>query len=396
LCDAELLAAKLIKNREHTMTTGIKNLKHCTNKSCLVVLLLILLLFSFIHAASQTSGKSDPWVVVIDAGHGGKDPGAVSKATREKDIVLAIALKLGKYVSTLDNVNVLYTRSTDVFIDLDKRPKFANDNNADVFVSIHANWGESSKVKGTETFVMGPSKNDQNLKVAMKENSVITLEKDYTTKYQGFDPNSPESYIIFTVMQKEYSAQSLNLAGMVQDQFRLKAGRTDRSVKQDVFLVLWGTTMPSILVETGFITNPDEVRFLSSPEGHDLIASAIFRALRDYKNTIDKKSGVTTNKEEIPPINQKDTSGMISFMIQITTSSKSKELKPENFKGINELTEINEGNQYKYATGKFKNYEKAVEERKKLSDKYPDAFVVAVKDNKIVPLQEALEKMNQK
>jgi N-acetylmuramoyl-L-alanine amidase len=379
--------AKLMKNREHTMTPGIKSHKHYTNKSALAVLIFLIILLSIKPLISQTGDPVDSWVVVIDPGHGGKDPGAVSRNIHESDITLAIALKLGTYIAMLDNVKVLYTRSSDISVDLDKRPKFANDNNASVFISIHANWGESSKIKGTETFVMGPSKNDQNLKVAMKENSVITLEKDYTTRYQGFDPGSPESYIILSVMQKEYSAQSLNFAGMVQDQFRIKAGRTDRSVKQDVFLVLWGTTMPSILVETGFITNPDEVKFLSSSQGQDLIASAIFRAFRDYKNTIDKKSSFT--------ILQNDTGGEIIFMVQIATSSTSKDLIPDNFKGVADLTEINEGDKFKYATGKFNNYDQAVEHRKKLSNIFPDAFVVAVKDNKIVPLQEAMEKTMQ-
>lgn len=333
--------------------------------------------------------------MVIDPGHGGNDPGAVSKNIREKDIALAISLKVGKYIESLENVKVMYTRSTDVFVDLDKRSKFANDKNASVFISIHANWVESSKVKGTETWIMGPHKNEQNLQVAMKENSVMMLETDYSTKYQGFNPESPESYIIFSLMQKEYSAQSLNLAGMVQDQFRIRAGRTDRSVKQAGFMVLWGASMPSILVETGFITNPDEAKFLSSEEGQDLIASAIFRAFRDYKNTIDKKSSFTTSKEKdtLNPIAQ--SSEMISFRVQIAASTASKQLNSENFKGLDNLSEISDGERFKYASGNFNDFENAVEYRKKISSLFPDAFVIAVKDNKILPLQQAIEMTTQ-
>jgi N-acetylmuramoyl-L-alanine amidase len=389
-----MLAAKLIKNREHTMTTGIKNLKHYTNKSGFVALNLVLFLFIIKPGMSQNGNPADSWVVVIDAGHGGNDPGAVSKNIYEKDITLAITLKLGKYIETLDNVKVLYTRSTDIFIDLNKRPQFANDNKADVFISIHANFAESSKVKGTETFIMGSSKNDQNLQVAMKENSVITLEKDYSTKYQGFDPSSTESYIIFSINQNEYTGQSLEFAGLVQDQFRIRAGRIDRSVKQDGFLVLWGTSMPSILVETGFITNPDEVKYLCSEQGEDMIASAMFRAFRDYKNTIDKKSGFSSDKKTDSTKAQIDNPGIITFTIQIASSATSKELKPENFKGLNDVIEINEGDSYKYTTGNFGIYDEAVKQRKKLSNKFPDAFVIAVKNNKIVPLQEALEDKN--
>jgi N-acetylmuramoyl-L-alanine amidase len=379
--------AKLIKNREHTMTRGIKNLKHYTRKSGIAVLAFLILQSAYIPLISQIADQTGSWIVVIDPGHGGKDPGAISKNFREKDISLAIGLKLGKYIESLGNIKVLYTRNSDVSVDLDKRPKFANDNKADIFISIHANWGESAKIKGTETWVMGPLKNDQNLQVAIKENSVITLEKDYSTKYQNFDPESPESWIIFSVMQKEYSAQSLSFAGMVQDQFRTKAGRTDRSVKQAGFLVLWGTTMPSVLVETGFITNPEEAKFLSSSEGQDLIASAIFRAFRDYKNTIDKKSSFSSL--------QNDTGGEISFMVQIATSSTSKDIAPENFNGLTDVSEINEVERFKYVSGKFNNYDQAAEYRKKISNIFPDAFVVAVKDNKIVPLQDAIEKTKQ-
>ena len=390
-----MFAAKLIKNREHTMATCIKNLKHCTNKYGSAILIFILLIIFSSEAKSQSLTQKEPWVVVIDPGHGGNDPGAVSKNIREKDIALAISLKVGKYIESLENVKVMYTRSTDVFVDLDKRSKFANDKNASVFISIHANWVESSKVKGTETWIMGPHKNEQNLQVAMKENSVMMLETDYSTKYQGFNPESPESYIIFSLMQKEYSAQSLNLAGMVQDQFRIRAGRTDRSVKQAGFMVLWGASMPSILVETGFITNPDEAKFLSSEEGQDLIASAIFRAFRDYKNTIDKKSSFTTSKEKdtLNPIAQ--SSEMISFRVQIAASTASKQLNSENFKGLDNLSEISDGERFKYASGNFNDFENAVEYRKKISSLFPDAFVIAVKDNKILPLQQAIEMTTQ-
>lgn len=222
-------------------------------------------------------------VVVIDAGHGGKDPGAQGRFSNEKDITLAIALKVGAYLEKYtSNVKVIYTRKTDVFVPLDKRADIANKNNADLFVSIHVNSTKDSKVRGAETFVMGLHKSEDNLQLAIAENSVILLEKDYKNKYNNFDPKSPQAYIIMNLYQNEYLNMSLDLANKIQYQFRERAKRVDLGVKQAGFLVLWQTLMPSVLVEIGFISNRKEEVFLNSQYGQDIIASAIYRAIRDY------------------------------------------------------------------------------------------------------------------
>jgi N-acetylmuramoyl-L-alanine amidase len=236
----------------------------------------------------------------------------------------------------------------------------------------------------------------------MKENEVILLESDHTTKYEGFDPKSPESYIMFTLMQNVYQEQSTLLAAKIQSQFREKVSRVDRGVKQAGFWVLFMTTMPSVLVETGFITHPGEEKFLSSTEGQEYLASAIFRACRDYIGEIDSRSGISAilnseedlNKEAVPEI--LPAAGQTVFMVQIAVSSARKELKPEFFRGLKDVIELNENERFKYASGKFAEYADAADYRKKIERDYPDAFVIAVKDNKTVPLQQALEQKMKK
>ena len=199
----------------------------------------------------------------------------------EKNITLAIALKTGEYIEqNLKNTKVVYTRKNDTFVEVRDRATIANRNKADLFISIHANWAPSKKIQGTETFIMGHTKDDANLQVAMKENEVILLESDYTTKYEGFDPKSPESYIMFTLMQNIYQEQSTLLASKVQSQFKDKVSRVDRGVKQAGFWVLFMTTMPSVLIETGFITHPSEEKFLNSKQGQDYLASAILQGMQ--------------------------------------------------------------------------------------------------------------------
>jgi len=251
-------------------------------------LLIILTIFLFIMPQkSEAQYKIN--TIVIDAGHGGKDPGAVGKKAYEKKITLAIALKLGKYIETkLKGVKVIYTRKTDVFIELFKRAEVANKHNAQVFISIHVNSLNNSKPYGTSTYVMGVDKSKENLEVAQRENSVILKEKGYKKNYKGFDPNSPESHITLSLLQNAYLEQSLLLAQKVQNQFKTRAGRKDRGVRQAGLVVLWNATMPAILVETGFISNSVEEKYLLSDYGQSIIASAIFRAFRDYKNEIEK------------------------------------------------------------------------------------------------------------
>jgi N-acetylmuramoyl-L-alanine amidase len=250
---------------------------------------------------------------------------------------------------------------------------------------------------------MGISKDEQNLQVAMKENEVILQEDDFSTKYEGFDPKSPESYIIFSLMQNVFKEQSLDLAAKIQSQFKSRAGRIDRGVKQAGFWVLYMTSMPSVLIETGFITNPDEEKYLISKSGQEYLASAIFRATRDYIANVDKKSLVSTyaDQAEVPDeVNTPDedafTPDKALFMVQVASSTVRIELKPGNFKGMDEIVEIPGDDRFRYATGSFTTFPEAAEHRKKVLPLFPDAFVIAVRDNKILPLQEALGSMKEK
>lgn len=379
------------------MSTDINNDKHNTKiifKPGLFIKLLLLITLSVPASGSKLEKK---WIIVIDPGHGGIDPGAIGSISREKDITLAIAIKTGDYIEkNLNNVTVIYTRKDDSTVDLSERPKIANKAKADLFISIHANWANSKTIKGAETFIMGLAKDQENLEVAMKENEVIYLEKDYSTKYEGFDPKSPESYVMFSLMQNIFQKQSTALASNIQSQYKNSLNRTDRGVKQAGFWVLFMTTMPGVLTETGFITNPAEEKYLISREGQDNIASSIFRACKTYIYDIESKSGISTVMNQVPENEGKipdiSTSGDIAFMVQIATSKSKTEIRPENFNGLKDVSEIYTPERYKYVTGKFADYKSAVEFRKKIEEIYPDAFVIAVRDNKIVPLQEALDR----
>ena len=343
----------------------------------------------------------EKWVIVIDAGHGGRDPGAIGSFSYEKDITLAIALKTGELIEkNISNAKVIYTRKTDVFMDLADRANLANKNKADLFISIHANWHRFRNTYGAETYVMGHHKDQQNLEVAMKENEVILLEKDYTTKYEGFDPKSPESYIIFTLMQSAFFDQSTDLASKIQVQFREQIKRFDRGVKQAGFWVLYMTTMPSVLIETGFISNSAEEKYLNSKKGQAEIAEAIFTACRDYISEVDKKTKISAIRSEegnaVASRSEGATQNNIVFMVQVLSSSRRIEIKPGNFKNLTDITELHADNRYKYATGKFSDYNKAVAYRRQIESLFPDAFVIAVKENKILPLQEALNELRKK
>ncbi|HRK28374.1 MAG TPA: N-acetylmuramoyl-L-alanine amidase [Chitinophagales bacterium] len=230
--------------------------------------------------------------VVIDAGHGGKDNGCSGNAAKEKKIALSIALKLGEYITqNIPGVKVLYTREKDVFVELHERAAFANKNNADLFISIHCNYSpDAPYVHGTETYVMGTGKTEANLEVARRENAVIALETNYKDNYDGFSLDDPASYIIFSLFQNAYMKQSLAFAKFVEDQFKGRAMRHSRGVKQENFLVLYKTNMPSVLIETGFLSNKAEEEYLNSAEGQTLIASAIYRAFKEFKQDMDTKA----------------------------------------------------------------------------------------------------------
>ena len=405
-----------------------KNSKHHSFYIYSTVLLLFLILNPCI-ASGPESEAAKKWVIVLDPGHGGRDPGALGSFSQEKNINLAIALKTGEYlIKNLENVKVVYTRVDDSTVDLLDRPQIANRNKADLFISIHANWAKNKNVSGTESFIMGLAKDEDNLAVAMKENEVILLEDDYSERYQGFDPKSPESYIIFTLMQNVFQKQSTDLAMKIQNQFRERANRNDRGVKQAGFWVLFNTTMPAVLIETGFITNAAEERYLNSTEGQEYLASAIFRACRDYINSIDKMSnfgmaekeengkqpsvsaatvisadpgtvvsadagsaGSVVSAEAATVISADAGNNEIIFMVQVASASARTEISPASFRGLTDIIEIHSQERYKYATGRFGEYADAVKYRRQIEQIYPDAFVIALKNNKILPLQQALD-----
>jgi N-acetylmuramoyl-L-alanine amidase len=389
------------------MSTGIKNGKVNTFNIYSIIILILLSFPSHILASRPGPKTAGKWVIVIDPGHGGRDPGAIGAFSKEKDINLAVSLKTAKYIrENIKDVQVVLTRDDDSTVDLLERPKIANRNHADLFISIHTNAMPpgSKHIMGAETWIMGLASNEENLAVAMKENEVIYLEDDYTTKYQGFDPKSPESYIIFTLTQNLYQKQSLDLAWKIQTQFRDRANRRDRGVKQAGFWVLFNTTMPSVLVETGFITNAAEEKYLNSSQGQDYLASAIYRACRDFLAEIEMKSGIkveqpspsesaVTRSAEGSPAAAKLSApaDRIIFTVQVAASSAQTSVIPENFNGLTDIMEANTEGRYRYVTGMFRNYDEAVSHRKKIESVYPDAFVVAIKDNKVLPLPRAIE-----
>lgn len=244
----------------------------------------------FCSFAFKSDAEGGIKVIVIDAGHGGKDTGARGRVAREKDIVLDITMQLARKIkSEIPEVKVILTRASDKFVDLSERSNIANRRKADLFISIHCNSLPKNKVSpaGTETFVMGLHKSDENLEVAKRENASILLEKDYEEKYQGFNPNSPLAYIMLANRQNAYIASSLNFAGKIERQFKKHADRNSRGVKQAGFMVLWQTAMPSVLIETGFLSHSEEEKYLNSAEGQEEIAESIFRAFKQYKEEVE-------------------------------------------------------------------------------------------------------------
>ena len=271
-----------------------------------IISILCLLISLFAHAQEQ---KYVLKTVVIDAGHGGKDPGAVGKHVKEKDITLALALKTGALIQEhIPGVTVIYTRKTDEFVELHKRAEIANKSGADLFISIHVNANNNTAAYGTDSWVMGLHKSKANLEVAKLENKVISIEENYETRYQGMSSEDTDAIIIHTMMQSANLELSATLASLVQTQFRERVGRKDRGVHSAPFLVLWKTTMPSVLIETGFISNLEEEKFLMTELGQDYMASSIFRAFRDYKQLIERKTNFGVDTTYIALIiDQEDT-----------------------------------------------------------------------------------------
>ena len=397
-------------------------------KSAFLYINLIMALF-FVLPAIQA--KEKVFTVVIDAGPWGKDPGARGSSSNEKVINLAVALKLGSLISEKHNdVKVIYTRKTDVFIELDERANIANRNKADLFISIHTNAVKrGSTVSGTETYTLGLARTDENLEVAMRENSAILLEDNYLQKYEGFDPTSSESYIIFEFMQNKHMEQSISLASEVQKCFT-SVNRNNRGVRQAGFLVLRKTSMPSVLVELGYISNPSEERFMKTKEGQNKLATAIYNAFTKYKWEYDRRRGALAGNASVAPmlevidntvgsqavsappgseeyIRQKHKTedanrssvskpvtsmkqgeqvkkGQTVYKIQILTSDKKLSPGSKLFKGYKNVDFFIEKGLYKYTYGETTSFESIRKLRRQVVKDFKDAFIVAFKDGEKV------------
>jgi N-acetylmuramoyl-L-alanine amidase len=354
--------------------------------------------------------QSNVFKVTLDAGHGDHDFGAVYDGRIEKNIALAVVLKVGKILESSPQINVNFTRKTDVFIDLIERANIANRFNANIFVSIHCNANRNTAADGTETYVMGLSKIASNLEAAKKENSVITLEKDYKQKYEGFDPNSPETMIGMTLMQEEYLDNSISLASKVEDAFA-DLGKKIRGggVKQAPFMVLHKAYMPRVLIEMGFISNPTEGNRLNSEEGQNEIAKAIAGAIIDYKKEYfgNGESDVLEVKpsQKIIEKQVKDTTAPLksninlgsnntktSFKVQLSASIKKVALVPKNFKGLENISVVYENKVYKYMYGDTTDYDQARKQLNEAKTKgFGTAFLIAFKNGEKISIQEALK-----
>ena len=360
--------------------------------------------------------QSNVFKVTLDAGHGAHDFGAVYNGHVEKNIALAVVLKVGKILEATPQTDVIYTRKTDVFIDLVERANIANRADANIFVSIHCNANRNTAGFGTETYVMGLSKVASNLEAAKKENSVITLEKDYKQNYEGFDPNSPETMIGMTLMQEEYLDNSISLASKVEDAFgtlgkKIRGG----GVKQAPFMVLHKAYMPRILIEMGFISNFEEGNILDSEEGQNEIATAIASAIISYKNEyygngepetfetkpsqkiidkpiIDSSSLVKpkVNSTELKKTTQSTNNSPALFKVQLSASIKKVELQPRNFKGLKNISVAYENSVYKYMYGETADYEEAKKQLQEAKQKgFNYAFLIAFKNGEKISIQEA-------
>jgi N-acetylmuramoyl-L-alanine amidase len=344
------------------------------------------------------SQKKD-FIVVLDAGHGGKDPGKVGyKNSKEKEIALNIVLQVGKLLEKEPNIKVVYTRKTDVFVDLWERGRIANKADADIFVSIHCN-AHSSQALGSETWVLGTHANRQNFEVAKAENSVIELEDDYKTNYKGFDPNSPESIIGLTLMQEEYLDQSIQLASIVQDGFTNSLKRKNRGVKQAGFVVLHQTYMPSILIETGFLTNKTEGTFLNSKVGQEKFSESIYKGIVKYFNQLSLNSVVNEEFVEEPKQQPKEQSKEvvsvkknIQFKVQIAAGKRKLATKSYNFKGLKNVERVKVGNIYRYYVGNSSDFTEINRVKKQANSKgYKTAFIVAFKNGKKISIDDVFK-----
>lgn len=375
--------------------------------------------------------------VVIDAGHGGHDPGTIGYSkTHEKNIALQVSLKVGAYIKeNFPKVKVLYTRDKDVFIELHERSNIANKNKADLFISIHCNAFTSTSAYGTEVFVLGLHKEKENLDVAIRENSVILQEDNHESNYDGFDPKSPEALILMSIQTSAFLDQSISLAQKIDSQFKNKVNRSSRGIKQAGFVVLYKSAMPSVLVELGFISNKNEETFLTTEEGQSYMASAIYRAFKDYKIEYEKNgpSGLTNtqmpapdntpeppktvdkpaptppktdpkpidkpatdtpvaNKPADKPVNTPPAANKVVFKIQFLASDKELPKTAPELKKVKDWEMIKADKLYKYLTGSVDSYEAALKLQKEVRASFPEAFMVAYKNGVRITIKEALGK----
>ena len=381
-----------------------------------IVALVMVLLLPVCACAQAVGDALRIKTVVIDPGHGGKDPGAISRngKYKEKNITLSVALKLGNMIKEkYPHIKVVYTRSTDKYVELSQRAAIANRNKADLFISIHVNSAKATQARGTETFVMGAHKSDDNFEVCKTENSVIVIEDDYQTKYAGFNPGSPESYIIFSLLQNMHQEQSIKYAAQVQGQFAKGPITVNRGVKQGGLLVLWKTTMPAVLTELGFISNPKDCSVLVSKNGQDQFARRLFNAFEAYKNDVEKgthganpgkvnppkppyspqppHSQPSQHRPEAPsashgPVKhqEKKPAEADFYAVQILSVAKQLPKGAYDLRGRKDARFIKAGNQYKYYIGNFSSRQEAAAELARLRKSFPGAFVIHIKGNNIV------------
>lgn len=372
-------------------------------------------------ALQTKAAQSKDFVIILDPGHGGHDAGAIGLKGKEKNINLGVALKVGAMIEkNMPDVKVKYTRKTDVFIGLKERADFAHKNNGDLFVSIHANSvSKNAKnrttIQGASTYVLGLARSQQNLEIAQRENSVIMLEDDYNTKYEGFDPNSPESYIIFETMQDAYRDQSIAFAGLVQDEMSSVAGRVDRGVRQNIFYVLARTSMPSVLIELDFICNPKQEQYMLSEKGQQQMAQAIYNAFVSYKASYDGKtankgsnkskkrpdpSTVTDETDAVaPPVTEEcaepvvepsiieaggtgSKTGKRVYKVQFMALPKKLNKGDKAFKGLSPVGVYYENGYYKYTYGEASSRAGIDKDFKKVRKLFQDAFVIVMQNGK--------------
>jgi N-acetylmuramoyl-L-alanine amidase len=379
----------------------IINLYHIFSRNALGLLLLATLFVNPLFAYDKKEKNNKIRTIVIDPGHGGKDSGTMGTkryTQYEKHIALDISLKLGNYIKeAFPDIEIIYTRKTDVFLELWERTELANEENADLFISVHCDGFTNPNPSGASVFVMGMSKLKANMDVAMRENSVMYMEDNFKEKYDGFDPKSPESYIVFSLMQNTFLDQSISIAEKIEDEFANRAKRKSRGVKQAPFYVISRVNMPSILVEAGFLTNPKEEDFLNTELGKDHIASAIFRGFRSYKESVDGTSVSQLSESVVkekkitkePELKKKIISDKVMYKVQIGTYLKSM-LNEDLFKEINAEEQVLNGT-FKYFVGN--EIDKIIVDNLKLKMKekgFKGAFVVAFFKGKRISTQEAL------